>query len=114
MIGADYWDLVEADPRDLTRDQKILFWWVVGLLRSVSSDGAIVGPGQAPLNDDQIREVYEAILPEEGTERSYLDKIWSYSGQKVIFPSNEGHLVMISSGEIVIEEDKEADFREKL
>lgn len=117
MIGADYWKLVEADPRDWSRDQKILFWWVVELLTRVGPQGVIAAPGQAPLNDDQITEVFKQILPREGGrkgERSYLDKIWTYEGQLVILPSADNHFVMLESGRIVIKDDPDAQSREKL
>lgn len=116
LLEEDYWHLVEGDPRDWTEDQKILFWWVVGLLNKVGPQGVIAAPGQAPLDDDQIRAVFEEILPktpDHRGERSYLDKIWSYDGQLVIFPSSDGNFVMIEAGQIVIKNDPDSETREK-
>lgn len=114
LLDRDYWELVEADPRDWSDDQKILFWWVVGLLSKVSPHGVIMAPAQAPLTDTEIVEALEAVLPQDGRQRSYLDKIWSYEDQRIVFPSSEGSLVMIKHGEVVIEKDPFADKRERL
>lgn len=116
LLEEDYWHLVKADPRDWEYDQKVLFWWVVGLLKRVGPQGVIAAPGQAPLDDDQIRAVFEEILPktpDRRGERSYLDKIWSYDGQLVIFPSSDGNFVMIEAGDIVIRDDPDSETREK-
>jgi hypothetical protein len=114
LLDEDYWDLVEADPRDWTHDQKILFWWVVTLLAKVGADGVIAAPGQAPMSDEQITDVFNAILPEKGrNERTYLDKMWKYENQVVIFPSADGHIVSIKGGVVTIQHDPHSDSREK-
>lgn len=116
LLEDDYWHLVEADPRDWRHDQKILFWWVVTLLTKVGAGGVIMAPAQAPLTDEEIKTVFKEILPapgKEGQERSYMDKFWSYKGQKVIFPSMEGHLVIIDDGQIFVEEDEIAEQRDQ-
>lgn len=117
LLEEDYWHLVKADPRDWNEDQKILFWWVVTLLSRVGPQGVIAAPGQAPLNDEQIKAVFEEILPQTPDrrgEKTYLDKFWSYDGQLIILPSSDDHFVMIEAGKVVVRDDPDADKREKL
>lgn len=102
MIGMgdeEYWALVESDPRDLTRDQKILFWWVVSLMGMMAPAGVIMAPNEAPLTTEQIKEVFEELLPIEGRSRtsevSYMDHTWAFKNQKVIVPSSDGTLVRL-------------------
>lgn len=114
--SGDYWPLVEADPRDWSREQKILFWWVVGLLPQCSPDGVIAMPGQAPIDSDGVREVIEAILPETDDkrgERAFLDVVWTYKGQNVIVPTSDEKIVLLKAGNILLRPDDSAEEREK-
>jgi len=99
----NYWDLVDSDPRPWSRDQKILFWWVALLLHKVVQGGIIAAPDPAPLKDDEVVQVFNELLPKEGTnERSYLDVIWVYKNQTVIIPTSEGNMATIKSGKIEV------------
>lgn len=103
-----YWRLVESDPRDMTRDQKILFWWLVGLLPRMAEGGGIVAPDPAPLSEDQIIEVYEKVLPAPDkpldSQMSYMDEFWTYTGQTVVIASQNGPVITIREGNIEVEE----------
>jgi hypothetical protein len=113
---AAYWRQVEADPRDWSRDQKILFWWIVNLLPMITDEGVIAMPGQAPLKDSEVIEVLEAILPENESrrgERAFLDVIWNYQGQNAIIPTAEEHLLILKEGQIIVRPDDQASEREK-
>lgn len=112
MVAEDYWTFVQADPRDWDRNQKVLFWWLVACLEKVSPNGVIAAPDKSPLLDEQIIEVFEAVLPEEGrAEKSYLDQVWEYQGQSFLFPSIEGNLITVKDGKIGVEEDPASDQR---
>lgn len=106
IVLEDYWTLVDADPREWDRNQTVLFWWIVLLLPKSREGGFIGQPDKAPLTDEQIIEVFKAVLPSEGeTERSYLDHTWSYRNQRLVFPSIENHLVSVIDGAISVEKD---------
>lgn len=105
LIDSDYWTLVNADPRDWSREQKILFWWIVTLLGKVSAGGMIAAPDPAPLTDQQIIDVYKAVLPNDSDERAYMDKTWRYQDQIIMFPSAEGSLVSVVHGAIDVKPD---------
>lgn len=107
MIGMnekEYWALVESDPRDLTHDQKILFWWVVSLMGMMAPAGVIMAPDNAPLSREQIKEVFEELLPLEGrSEVTYMDHTWAFKNQKIIVPASDGALVRLYQGKVSIE-----------
>jgi hypothetical protein len=110
----DFWKKVDSDKRNWNRNQKILFWWVVSLLPQMKRGGVIMQPDKAPLTDAEIVEVCEALLPEEGQTRSYLDATWQYEDQKIVIPSKEGNLVTVDKGNIEISEDSLSDLRKDL
>ena len=47
MTEEKYWELVEDGPDNYTRDQRILFWWVVMLLPRLAEGGVIMTPDPA-------------------------------------------------------------------
>jgi hypothetical protein len=105
MNEKEYWELVDADPREWSRDQKVLFWWVVMLLPQVSK--GIVTPDPSPLTTSQIQEVFEAILPQAENDthagsRAFMDRIWNYEGQLVLTGSTDGDSVSITNGNITV------------
>lgn len=112
MVTKEYWSLVDADARDWERNQKILFWWVVTCLQKINPNGVIAAPDKSPLSDEQIVEVFEEVLPEEGkSEKSYMDQIWSYQNQTLMFPSLDGNMVRVIDGKIEVVEDLASDQR---
>lgn len=101
-MAKEYWELVETDPRDWTHDQKVLFWWVVAMLRRCVPGGLIAAPDPAPLTDEQISDVLREVIPTEGDTREFAGESWTYENQLVLMPSSEGNIVQIKTGNVEV------------
>lgn len=93
-----YWELVNSDSRQWTHDQKILYWWLAKCLVSLSHVGTVICPASAPLTEDQIIQVFSALLWEGSG--AYLGRTWQYIDQTIITYAQDGVEVLIKSGTI--------------
>jgi len=93
-----YWDLVENDPRDWSRDQKVLYWWLAKTLVMMSGEGTILCPAPAPLTEEEIVEVLSTILQEGAGE--YLNRPWEYINQSIITYTQTNEEVRVRDGAI--------------
>lgn len=91
-----YWDLVRSDKRNLTDDQKVLFWWLVYMLRVVRHQGVIATPDPSPLTTDEIKAVYQLLLDQD----NYMDESWTVGDKNMMVLDKDGEFVVVSHGQI--------------
>lgn len=99
-----YWALVEEGPVPFSRNQRILFWWIVLFLPRLKDHGVLAAPDPTPLTVEEIVEVFERILPAPGeSSQSACGQTWSYVNQRLVFESETGTFVQLREGEIEIQ-----------
>ncbi len=91
-----YWTLVNEDKRDISRDQKILFWWLVYMLRVIHDQGIIATPDPSPLTAAEIKAVYNLLLDED----QYMGHTWNIGNKNIMVLDNGGVFVAVAQGKI--------------
>jgi len=102
MTEEKYWELVENGPDNYTRDQRILFWWVVMLLPRLAEGGVIMTPDPAPLTAEEIERVFLDLHGDQG--EPYLGQSWSFSRNTVITQSSDGFTITLEQNGLVTTE----------
>lgn len=96
VMDSNYWTLVDDDKRDMTRDQKILFWWLVYMLRVIRDQGVIATPDPSPLTAEQIKTVYKILLDQD----EYMGQTWNVGQKNIMVLDNDGEYVAVAHGKI--------------
>lgn len=95
-MDSTYWGLVAEDGRDLSRDQKILFWWLVYMLRVIRDQGVVATPDPSPLTSEEIKDVYRLLLDDD----AYMGQTWNVGQKNIMVLDKDGEFVSVSHGKI--------------
>ena len=92
MTEEQYWALVEIGPDNYTRNQRILFWWVVMLLPQMAEGGIIMTPDPSPLSVEQIARVFTDLAEVSGEKDNgeiLLEDEDSWNGTKALIMGSQ-------------------------